>query len=222
MVSVPPLSVFWSELRASMDFLPSMTWYLSTSAVTGVPTSALCLSKAELDGARSVYSPPEVDALLGECGRELVEVVIALDVGLVVAECDAVGAPEDLRAIECGECLGDRGLELRRGLGGDREGRSLIIGTGHEDRVDRLDDTVVALDIRRPVGRLGGTLGLETDDRVVEPVLAELAVRRERSTVECLLVRVEGIHRLLALDHVVLERVSRDRCADLVVVLVEG
>merc|ERR1719331_3139880 len=48
-----------SELRPSIVFLPSITWYLSTSAVTGVPTSALCLSKAELDGARSVCSPPE-------------------------------------------------------------------------------------------------------------------------------------------------------------------
>merc|ERR1719353_1274251 len=58
-VRVPPLSVFWSVLRASIVFLPSMTWYLSTSAVIGVPTSLLCLSKAELAGARSVYSPPE-------------------------------------------------------------------------------------------------------------------------------------------------------------------
>merc|ERR1719331_3122640 len=58
-VRVPPLSVFWSVLRASIVFLPSITWYLSTSAVIGVPTSLLCLSMAELDGARSVYSPPE-------------------------------------------------------------------------------------------------------------------------------------------------------------------
>merc|ERR1719261_202243 len=58
-VRVPPLSVFWSELRASIVFLPSITWYLSTSAVIGVPTSLLCLWKAELAGARSVYSPPE-------------------------------------------------------------------------------------------------------------------------------------------------------------------
>merc|ERR1719343_1920206 len=58
-VRVPPLSVFWSELRASIVFLPSITWYLSTSASIGVPTSELCLSKAELAGARSVYSPPE-------------------------------------------------------------------------------------------------------------------------------------------------------------------
>merc|ERR1719347_2142031 len=58
-VRVPPLSVFWSVLRASIVFLPSITWYLSTSAVIGVPTSLLCLSKAELAGARSVYSPPE-------------------------------------------------------------------------------------------------------------------------------------------------------------------
>merc|ERR1719331_1373627 len=56
---VPSLSVFWSELRASIVFLPSITWYLSTAASIGVPTSALCLSKAELAGARSVYSPPE-------------------------------------------------------------------------------------------------------------------------------------------------------------------
>ena len=35
-----------------------MTWYLSTSAVIGVPSFS-CLSKAELAGARSVYSPPE-------------------------------------------------------------------------------------------------------------------------------------------------------------------
>merc|ERR1719409_1650868 len=48
-----------SDLRPSMDFLPSMTWYLSTSAVIGEPTSLLCFSKAELDGARAVYSPPE-------------------------------------------------------------------------------------------------------------------------------------------------------------------
>merc|ERR1719331_567802 len=39
-VRVPALSVF----------LPSITWYLSTSAVIGVPTSLLCLSKAELAG----------------------------------------------------------------------------------------------------------------------------------------------------------------------------
>merc|ERR1719359_529975 len=58
-VRAPPLSVFWSVLRASIVFLPSITWYLSTSAVIGVPTSLLCLSKAELAGARSVYSPPE-------------------------------------------------------------------------------------------------------------------------------------------------------------------
>merc|ERR1719409_1094184 len=32
---------------------------LRPSAVIGVPTSLLCLSKAELAGARSVYSPPE-------------------------------------------------------------------------------------------------------------------------------------------------------------------
>merc|ERR1711924_583 len=69
-VSVPPLSVFWSVFRASIVFLPSITWYLSTSAVIGVPTSLLCLSKAEL-----------------------VEVVVALDVGLVVAEEHAVRAP---------------------------------------------------------------------------------------------------------------------------------
>merc|ERR1719347_2142030 len=38
-VRVPPLSVFWSELRASIVFLPSITWYLSTSAVIGVDLS---------------------------------------------------------------------------------------------------------------------------------------------------------------------------------------
>merc|ERR1712094_105160 len=48
------------------------------------------------------------------------------------------------------------------------------------------------------------------------------SVRREGAAVERLLVRVEGVHRLLALDHVVLEHVSRDRRADLVVVLVVG
>merc|ERR1719428_2385479 len=85
-----------------------------------------------------------------------------------------------------------------------------LVGTGHEDRVDRLDDAIVALDVRRPVGRLGRTLGLEADDRAVEPVLAELAVCRERASVERLLVRVEGVHRLLALDHMVLEDIGCD------------
>ncbi|CAH0368550.1 unnamed protein product [Pelagomonas calceolata] len=97
-----------------------------------------------------------------------------------------------------------------------------VVGAGHEHRVDGVDDAVVALDVRRPVGRLGRALRLEADDGVVEPVLAELAVVGQRAAVERLLVRVEGVHRLLALDHVVLEHVSRDRRADLVVVLVEG
>ena len=94
-------------------------------------------------------------------------------------------------------------------------------GARHEDRVDGVDDAVVALDVRRPVGGLGRALGLEADDGAVEPVLAELAVRREGAAVERLLVRVEGVHRLLALDHVVLEHGGVDRRADLVVVLVE-
>ncbi|CAH0376624.1 unnamed protein product, partial [Pelagomonas calceolata] len=105
--------------------------------------------------------------------------------------------------------------------GGSRLPRALV-GARHEDRVDGLDDAVVALDVRRPVGGLGRALGLEADDGAVEPVLAELAVRREGAAVERLLVRVEGVHRLLALDHVVLEHVVADRRADLVVVLVEG
>merc|ERR1719258_972299 len=49
-----------------------------------------------------------------------------------------------------------------------------------------------------------------------------LPILCESAAVERLLVRVEGIHRLLALDHVVLEHVGRDRRADLFVVLVDG
>ena len=58
-----------------------------------------------------------------------VEVVVALDVGLVVAEEHAVRAPEDLRALHGGEGVLDRGLELRRGLGG-RDGREGRDGRG--------------------------------------------------------------------------------------------
>ena len=51
--------------------------------------------------------------------------------------------------------------------------------------------------------------------------LRNLRYAGEGAAVERLLVRVEGVHRLLALDHVVLEHASGDRRADLVVVLVE-
>ena len=113
--------------------------------------------------------------------------------------------PEGEPVIENNEADRERSIRKRQS---NRLPRALV-GARHEDRVDRLDDAVVALDVRRPVGGLGRALGLEADDGAVEPVLAELAVRREGAAVERLLVRVEGVHRLLALDHVVLEHVSR-------------
>merc|ERR1719258_31239 len=57
---------------------------------------------------------------------ELAEVVVALDVRLLVAELDALRAPEDLRALELGELLRDRAghrgrRRADRGAGADDE-----------------------------------------------------------------------------------------------------
>ena len=47
-----------------------------------------------------------------------------------------------------------------------------------------MDHAVVASDISRPVGRLRSSLALQADDGVVEPVLAELPVGGQGSSVE--------------------------------------
>ena len=56
---------------------------------------------------------------------ELAEVVVALDVRLLVAELDALRAPEDLRALELGELLRDRA--------GHRDRRRADRGAGADD-----------------------------------------------------------------------------------------
>merc|ERR1719199_1226576 len=99
------------------------------------------------------------------------------------------------------------------GLGGGGGAARLpraLVRARDEHRVDGVDDAVVARDVGGPVRGLGGALGLEADDRVVEPVLAELAVRGEGAAVERLLVRVEAVHGDLAGDHVVLEDVGAE------------
>ena len=73
-------------------------------------------------------SPPERSTPFDERAEAscVDTVVVALDVGLVVAEGDAGRAPEDLRALHGGEGVGDGRLDLRGGLGGrdGREGRT--------------------------------------------------------------------------------------------------
>ena len=127
---MPPLSVFWSEQSASIVFLPSITWYLSTSAVDRRADLVVVLVEGRV-GRREerVLAAREVDAVRREGRGELVEVVVALDVGLVVAEEHAVRAPEDLRALHRGEGVGDGRLDLRGGLGG-RDGREGRDGRG--------------------------------------------------------------------------------------------
>merc|ERR1719231_501090 len=95
------------------------------------------------------------------------------------------------------------------------------VGARDEDGVDAMDDAVVAIDVGGPVGGLGGALGLEANDGVVEPVLAELAVGSQGAALERDLVRVEAVEGFLARDDVVLEDVRGDRRADLLGVLVE-
>merc|ERR1719506_673184 len=97
-----------------------------------------------------------------------------------------------------------------------------FVGAWDEDGVDGVDDSVVGGNVGGPVGGLGGSLRLEADDGVVQPVLAELAVGGQGAALERLLVRGEGVERLLALDHVVLEDVRVDGGADLRVVLLDG
>merc|ERR1719453_2134179 len=121
-----------------------MTWYLRTLASIGVPTSLLCLSMAERLLARDdvvledvgvdrgadlgvvlrdgrvrrreerVLAALEVDARALERADELVEVVVALDVGLLVAVQRALVAPHDLRALETLE-RGDHARVAGRG-----------------------------------------------------------------------------------------------------------
>merc|ERR1711918_142394 len=69
---------------------------------------------------------------------------------------------------------------------------------------------------------LGGSLRLEADDGVIEPVLAELAVGGELGALEGLLVLGEGVEGLLAGDHVVLEDVGSDGGSDLTLMLLES
>merc|ERR1719453_2187998 len=149
-----------------------MTWYLRTLASIGVPTSLLCLSMAErllarddvvledvgvdrgadllvvlVDGRvrrreERVLAALEVDARALERADELVEVVVALDVGLLLAIQRALVAPHDLRAL--------KGLE-----GGDH---ARVAGRAHLGRVrrhegrrreerEREDDEAVHLDL---------------------------------------------------------------------------
>ena len=54
-LSVPPSSVSWSEVSASIDLRPGRIWYLRSSGVIGT----LVLSKAASDGTRTVNSPDE-------------------------------------------------------------------------------------------------------------------------------------------------------------------
>merc|ERR1711918_233060 len=97
-----------------------------------------------------------------------------------------------------------------------------VVRTWDEDRVDRVDEAVVALNVRRPAGRFGGAFRLQANDGIVQPVLAELAVRGEGATLDRFLVGGESIERDFARDDVVLEDVPRDRGADFLLVLVEG
>ena len=85
-----------------------------------------------------------------------------------------------------------------------------------------MNHAVVAFDVARPARGLGRTLGLQADDRVVEPVLAELEVGSQLAAVEGVLVGVEAIHVSLARDDVVLKDRLVNGRADLALVLFNG
>ena len=97
-----------------------------------------------------------------------------------------------------------------------------LVGSWDKDSVDGVDDTIVGGDIRRPVAGLGGSLGLEANDSVVQPVLAELAVAGQGAALHGVLVAVKAVHANLAWDDVVLEDVGGDVGSDFLGVLLEG
>ena len=61
-----------------------------------------------------------------------------------------------------------------------------------------MDGTGIGFNISGPVRKLGWSFRLEPNNSIVEPVLTELAVRSEGSSLECFLPRVTWYLRIPA------------------------